>query len=227
MPRVTITVPEQAAQPYRFDLSRDVVTIGRGSSNDISVGCGSVSGKHAEMHRVPGGYQLLDMDSTNGTKLDGVRQKTVVLESGMTVKLGDVEFAFSLTDEELSVLASESTSTQAGVVAEISADTDDMEDDADRLPELPPMREEKPKRKSKGDEDSDQKQSPPFAVPSLSSFSKAGSLGFGFMVFLLLVAVAAFLYGMSLRYEKTTGETLLKGIVNKEDYKKNTPAPEE
>jgi pSer/pThr/pTyr-binding forkhead associated (FHA) protein len=56
MPRVTITVPDRTPQPYRFQLDRRVVSLGRGSDNDIAIDCGSVSVRHAEMVRVDGGY---------------------------------------------------------------------------------------------------------------------------------------------------------------------------
>lgn len=107
MPRVTITVPGKNAQPYRFQLDRQVVTLGRGSENDIAIDCGSVSVKHAEMHRVEGGYELRDLGSTNGTKLDGDRRELIRLRSGLSVKLGDVAFDFLLTDEEREALSHE------------------------------------------------------------------------------------------------------------------------
>ena len=74
MPRVTITVPEKNAQPYRFQLDRPVVSLGRGSENDIAIESGSVSVHHAEMRRIEGGYELRDIapfaryvDSTDST----------------------------------------------------------------------------------------------------------------------------------------------------------------
>jgi pSer/pThr/pTyr-binding forkhead associated (FHA) protein len=107
MPRVTITVPEKTPQPYRFQLDRQSVTLGRGSENDIPIDCGSISVKHAEMRRIEGGYELRDMGSTNGIKLDGERHEVIALRNGLTVKMGDVDFDFSLTDEELETLAQE------------------------------------------------------------------------------------------------------------------------
>ncbi|MES2981627.1 MAG: FHA domain-containing protein [Verrucomicrobiota bacterium] len=170
MPRVTITLPDKSPQPYRFDLKREIVTIGRGQDNDIVAGCGSVSGKHSEMHRVKGGYQLIDVGSTNGIKIDGIRHQTVVLHTGMVVKLGDVEFGFSLSEEELDVLALESEPTKP-VIKEEDTDEEDTDeedidevvipekpiakevekveinDDLDKLPELPPVRLNKRKEK--------------------------------------------------------------------------------
>ena len=107
MPRVTFTIPGYLPQSFDFDLNREVVTIGRRDTNDILISCGSVSGNHAEMHRVKGCYHLIDVGSTNGTYLDGVRQQTVVLHTGMTVKLGDTDFEFILSADESEVLKSE------------------------------------------------------------------------------------------------------------------------
>lgn len=157
MPRVTITLPEKTPQPYRFSLNREVVTIGRSPDNDIVAGCGSVSGKHSEMHRVKGGYQLIDVGSTNGLKIDGIRQQTVILHTGMSVMLGDVEFRFSLSEDELAVLASEAEPVPAPVAAEEEAITDkavktlddDDDDDLDKLPEAPPVKKDKDRREEK------------------------------------------------------------------------------
>jgi hypothetical protein len=107
MPRVTITAPEKTPQPYRFQLDRESVALGRGSDNDIAIDCGSISVKHAEMARIEGGYELRDLGSTNGIKLHGERMDVIPLHSGMTVKLGDVEFDFVLSQEEQDALARE------------------------------------------------------------------------------------------------------------------------
>lgn len=118
MPRVTITVPEKNAQPYRFQLDREVVTLGRGSENDIAIDSGSVSVHHAEMRRVEGGYELHDVGSTNGIKLDGIRQQMITLRNGATVKIGDVAFDFSLNDEELAALAREKLTAPSPITRE-------------------------------------------------------------------------------------------------------------
>ncbi len=118
MPRVTITVPDKNAQPYRFQLDREVVTLGRGSENDIAIDSGSVSVNHAEMRRVEGGYELHDVGSTNGIKLDGLRLLSIPLHNGAEVHIGDVAFDFMLTEEELETLATErpGSTTQSFIV---------------------------------------------------------------------------------------------------------------
>ncbi len=107
MPRVTITVPEKNAQPYRFQLDRQSVTFGRGDENDIEIDSGSVSVCHAEMRRIQGGYELVDLDSTNGIKLDGMKYAVIPLGTGGEISIGDVKFDFLLADDERAALAAE------------------------------------------------------------------------------------------------------------------------
>ena len=202
MPRVIITIPEQDAQPYRFQLERKVVSLGRGSDNDIVVECASVSGKHAEMHRVDGGYVLSDLGSTNGIKVDGMRQQKVSLASGMTVKLGDVLFEFSLAEEELAILEQEKPVVETPG-AEISEETD---------ADLP-----KPKRKPA---------KPAQRTIVVPESADKGS-GFGMIFLFIVLAVAAFYAGISIRHQKETGESLFKAIVNKGELQKKAPVDEE
>lgn len=121
MPRVTITVPGKNSQPYRFQLDRQLVTLGRGEDNDIAIDSGSVSVHHAEMHRIGGGYELRDVGSTNGIKLNGTRQETILLANGNEVKIGEVDFGFVLSDEETAALASEESRQAAPVMKESEA----------------------------------------------------------------------------------------------------------
>jgi pSer/pThr/pTyr-binding forkhead associated (FHA) protein len=116
MPRVTITVPEKNAQPYRFQLEREVVTIGRGSECDIVIDSASVSTNHAEMRRTKSGYELVDVGSTNGITLDEVLHTSIRLKNGAPVKIGDVAFDFQLSEEEIAEISRENR-TSAAVVA--------------------------------------------------------------------------------------------------------------
>lgn len=205
MPRVIITVSEENPQPYRFQLDRAVVTIGRGESNDIVVNSGSVSGKHAEMRRISGGYQLVDVGSTNGIKVNGVRHETLDLKSGMIADIGDVSFDFSLTEEELAALAAEAPPAQPQ--AEISAPIDSA-------PKLPPLREEAPTPLREEVPQHSAVAQAPQVVVKPSPFTK------NFIILTAVLCAITFFYGASARHEKATGEGLLKAIVNKEDVLK-------
>ncbi len=118
MPRVTITVPEKNAQPYRFQLDREVVSLGRGSENDIAIDSGSVSVHHAEMKRVAGGYELHDIGSTNGIKLNDERMAVIPLRNGALVSIGDVAFDFLLSEEELEILSRENQADASPILRE-------------------------------------------------------------------------------------------------------------
>ncbi len=107
MPRVSITIPGKNSQPYRFKLDRNKVTIGRSADNDIVVDDSSVSSSHCTMERIDGGYILRDRSSTNGITLDTDEMEIIDLRNGDDVKVGDVQFAYTLSDEELDTLEEE------------------------------------------------------------------------------------------------------------------------
>jgi pSer/pThr/pTyr-binding forkhead associated (FHA) protein len=127
MPRITITVADSSAQPYRFNLDRKSVTLGRGSENDIVLDSASVSVKHAEMRRIHGGYELADLGSTNGISIDGTRREVIPLQSGMIASIGDVQFHFLLTDEEIQTLQYEKTSRLSPETSATSAHREAVE----------------------------------------------------------------------------------------------------
>lgn len=107
MPRINITEPGKDSQAYSFDIKRMQVTIGRRSSNDITIAHRSVSKNHATIERLKGGLVICDSDSTNGIKLEGKREEQITLTNGMEVEIGDVSAVFTLTDEECDYLTEE------------------------------------------------------------------------------------------------------------------------
>ncbi len=183
MPRVTITVPEKTPQPYRFQLDRKSVTLGRGSANDIAIDCGSVSVTHAEMRRIDGGYELRDLGSTNGIKLGNERHDVIRLRNGLPVKLGDVVFDFLLSDEELATLAQEKP--------------------ANGPMDLPPLKDQ-PSETPAQDPELDPEVEPAEA-------GRKGS-GFGAFLMFLILAALAFAVGMAVRFQKDTGGSLIEAI---------------
>ena len=88
----------------RLSVKTPVVNIGRADYNDLVVPDPSVSTSHAKLQRREGVWVLLDLDSTNGTFVDGERVKgEAPLAPGATVRFGDVQLVFEPTDDALVV----------------------------------------------------------------------------------------------------------------------------
>src|SRR5256886_14686859 len=88
----------------RLPVKTPVVNIGRADYNDIVVPDQSISTSHAKLQRREGGWVLVDLDSTNGTFVDGERVKgEAPLAPGALVRLGDVQLLFEPTDERQGV----------------------------------------------------------------------------------------------------------------------------
>lgn len=85
-----------------FELSKDVITMGRDVTNDVVLADPEVSRQHARINRTPGGYVLEDLGSTNGSFVNGERLVAPrVLNPGDLVGLGeDVTLTFEATVAE-------------------------------------------------------------------------------------------------------------------------------
>lgn len=77
------------------------IVIGREPDVDVVVDEPSVSRKHARLEPRPDGvYRLTDLDSSNGTFVNGVRLETSPVHGGDRVQFGNVVFLY-LTGEGL------------------------------------------------------------------------------------------------------------------------------
>ena len=79
-----------------FELDRVDVTIGRDGQNDIAVeGDEFASARHARIEPRPDGVWVQDLDSTNGTFVDGVRiEQRRRLDPGDVVRIGGTDLRF-------------------------------------------------------------------------------------------------------------------------------------
>jgi len=83
-------------------LADGETTIGREPTNSIVVIDPSVSRHHCLLHREPDGrFRIKDLDSRNGTVVNGSRVKEHWLQHGDQVSIGDSTFLFQLEDKEL------------------------------------------------------------------------------------------------------------------------------
>ncbi len=85
----------------RFPIRIPVVNIGRAEYNDLVLQDSTVSTIHAKLQRREGIWTLVDLDSTNGTFVDGQRiSSDTPLAPSAIVRFGDVSMIFQPTDDE-------------------------------------------------------------------------------------------------------------------------------
>lgn len=75
-------------------LEKSTVTVGREFRCDLSLEDASVSRRHAEFHRTGAAYEVVDLNSTNGTLVNGELVTSRELRSGDCIKVGCYLFKF-------------------------------------------------------------------------------------------------------------------------------------
>ena len=86
-----------------IELRLGVNRVGRDASNDFPITHSTVSTYHCEFILSNDGIVLHDLDSTNGSFVNGQPVAEVWLEPGQTVRLGDVEMTVETTDITVSI----------------------------------------------------------------------------------------------------------------------------
>src|SRR5436190_21836129 len=103
-PLASFLVRGGALKGQRLSVKTPVVNIGRADYNDLVIPDESVSTTHAMLQRREGVWVLVDLDSTNGTFIDGDQIKgDAPLAPGATVRFGDVALVFEPTDDAAGV----------------------------------------------------------------------------------------------------------------------------
>ena len=77
-------------------LSGNRVVLGRSREADIVLQDPNVSRRHAELRREDGGWQIVDLGSTNGIKVNGRRVDNQPLRPGDQVTIGVTDLTFEL-----------------------------------------------------------------------------------------------------------------------------------
>jgi pilus assembly protein CpaF len=107
---ITITIAEKSGSTSVLDFDADEVTIGRHGDNSLMLTKGHVSKHHAVISLVDGELQVEDLDSTNGTFVNGRRIHGMQrLRPTDKVYLGD--YALSIEVEGQDVEAPQEVST--------------------------------------------------------------------------------------------------------------------
>lgn len=91
---VTLLILEGPGAGQRIPLDRDELKIGKDPSSDLCIPDAAVSRNHCLIERKNEGYLIRDLDSTNGTFVDGTRIREAYLRPGSRVKIGTAMLLF-------------------------------------------------------------------------------------------------------------------------------------
>jgi transcriptional regulator with GAF, ATPase, and Fis domain len=81
-------------------LAGGQISIGRDASNGLCLTDVAVSRKHCELQQVGEQYEAIDLDSRNGTFVNGIPVSRKVIGHGDTIRVGNGEFVFLIHEGE-------------------------------------------------------------------------------------------------------------------------------
>ena len=86
-----LVILTQGLNGRAHELNVDCTTVGRVDDNLFQIAEPSVSSHHCEIHRRGGEIFIRDLNSTNGTFINGEKITEGVLKPGQTLRLGNIE----------------------------------------------------------------------------------------------------------------------------------------
>jgi pSer/pThr/pTyr-binding forkhead associated (FHA) protein len=95
-----LRTPEHATSPFTFRIPPGKIkTIGRAPGADFIVDATLVSRLHCRLSAGAAELHVEDLESTNGTYVNGERVQRAALKNGDTLGVGEVEFVVSRATE--------------------------------------------------------------------------------------------------------------------------------
>ncbi len=84
---------------HRFPIVKPITVIGRGSEADLVLDDTGVSRRHAEVHHAGDVTRIIDLGSTNGTFVDGVKRTSATLHRGSVITIGRTKLTFGPAED--------------------------------------------------------------------------------------------------------------------------------
>ena len=97
MAKLVVTTPDGKSSEVPLDKER--ISVGRHPDNQIHLNDSSVSGKHAVIITIAGSSFIEDLNSTNGTLVNGHRIKKHPLNSGESITIGHCKLDYHGDDD--------------------------------------------------------------------------------------------------------------------------------
>jgi transcriptional regulator with GAF, ATPase, and Fis domain len=88
---------------------REKLRLGKAQDNDLVLDDDTVSRHHCELTRANDGVHVRDLDSTNGTRVQGARVTEAIVQPGTVLKVGEVEIALRPAVRNVEVMPSDKT----------------------------------------------------------------------------------------------------------------------
>ena len=102
-----LAIDPSAGEPRELVLLKTEVSVGSEGTNDFAIQSTSVSRRHAVIRTRSGRYQVTDLNSTNGTFVNGQRVKgSAELERGDELRIGSVRFVVAAPNRGTTALRS-------------------------------------------------------------------------------------------------------------------------
>ena len=79
-----------------ISLERSITTIGRKPDNHIVINDQHVSRYHAQIHKINDSFVLIDLESTVGTSINGIKVSQAFLKEGDVISIGGIPLLFGI-----------------------------------------------------------------------------------------------------------------------------------
>jgi pSer/pThr/pTyr-binding forkhead associated (FHA) protein len=95
---LTLILKENGASST-LQMEQDVIAIGRSKENNIVIKNIKASRRHARIERIGATYQITDLGSGNGTKVNGKKIDFQALNKGDEIAIGDARITLKAIDD--------------------------------------------------------------------------------------------------------------------------------
>jgi len=89
-----LIIENKSGKPMVFEFNQDIITIGRVMDNDITINDKSISMHHVRILIEQDQAELVDLDSSNGTELNGKKIKRTPLYDQDIFNIGNIPLQF-------------------------------------------------------------------------------------------------------------------------------------
>ena len=130
---------KEGGSPVTLKLEQDAINIGRSKDNEVVVKNIKASRRHARIERIGATYQITDLGSGNGTKVNGKKIDFQALKQGDEIGVGDARLTLKAIDDGVDAMdvdddiKLEETDTGLEIADEPKIELQDDDRDTERL----------------------------------------------------------------------------------------------